>query len=218
MIRMTFLTRLCLVALALLLTAPATQAAPDTDTSKSKTAAKAKDAKSKDAKDSKSKDAKSKDAKGKDAKSEKKGKPSLLANYGDWGAFLAVSGKDKTCYALASPKERQPSSLKRDQAYVFISSRPAENVRNEISIIMGFAMKDGGEARAEVGSTTFDLIAKGPNAWVKNPAEEGRFIDALKKGGKLVVKASSIKGNATTDTYPLSGFSQALDRVQKECS
>jgi len=212
MIRMTFLTRLCLVALGLLLMAPATQAAPDTDTSKSKTAAKSKD--------SKSKDAKSKDAKAEKGKPEKKGsaKPSLLANYGDWGAFLAVSGKDKTCYALASPKERQPSSLKRDQAYVFISSRPAENVRNEISIIMGFAMKDGGEARAEVGSTTFDLIAKGPNAWVKNPAEEGRFIDALKKGGKLVVKASSIKGNATTDTYPLSGFSQALDRVQKECS
>jgi len=210
MIRMTFLTRLGLLALSLVLLAPVTQAAPD----KSKAAA-AKDEKAK------GKDAKaSAKEKPKDAKAEKKGsaKPSLLANYGEWGAFLAVSGKDKTCYALASPKERQPGNLHRDQAYVFISSRPAENVRNEISIIMGFAMKDGGEARAEVGSASFDLIAKGANAWVKNPAEEGRFIDALRRSGKLVVKAPSVKGNVTTDTYPLSGFSQALDRVQKECS
>jgi len=217
MIRMTFLTRFSLalsslMALSLVLMAPATQAAPD----KSKAAA-AKDEKAK-GRDAQAKS--SKETKPKDAKAEKKGnaKPSLLANYGEWGAFLAVSGKDKTCYALASPKDRQPGNLRRDQAYVFISSRPAENVRNEISIIMGFAMKDGGEARAEVGSASFDLIAKGANAWVKNPAEEGRFIDALRKSGKLVVKAPSVKGNVTTDTYPLSGFSQALDRVQKECS
>jgi len=144
-------------------------------------------------------------------------KPVLLANYGDWGAFLAQVGKDKTCYALASPKERMPAALQRDPAYVFISNRPAENVRNEISIIMGFPMKDGSAGRAEVGSAGFDLVAKGPNAWVKNPAEEAQFIDVMKKSAKLVIKASSIKGNTTTDSYSLTGFSQALDRVLKEC-
>jgi len=156
-------------------------------------------------------DSKKKDAKG-------AAKPALLANYGDWGAFLAQSGKEKTCYALASPKDRNPAGLQRDPAYVFISNRPAENVRNEISIIMGFPMKDGAAARAEIGSTGFDLVAKGPNAWVKNPAEEAQFIDMMKKSAKLVVKASSIKGNMTTDTYSLAGFSQALERVLKECS
>jgi invasion protein IalB len=145
-------------------------------------------------------------------------KPALLENYGDWGAFLAQTGKDKTCYALASPKERMPAGLQRDPAYVFISNRPAENVRNEISIIMGFPMKDGSSARAEIGNTGFELVAKGPNAWVKNPAEEAQFIDVMKKNAKLVVKASSIKGNATTDSYSLKGFSQALERALKECS
>jgi invasion protein IalB len=150
--------------------------------------------------------------------SKKTVKPALLANYGDWGAFLAQSGKEKTCYALASPKDRLPAGLQRDPAYVFISNRPSENVRNEISIIMGFQMKDGAAARADVGTTGFDLIAKGPNAWVKNPAEEAQFIDVMKKSAKLVVKAPSIKGHMTTDTYSLAGFSQALERVLKECS
>jgi len=154
----------------------------------------------------------------KDAKASAKGKPMPVATFGDWGTFLAQgNGKDKTCYALAQPKDRIPAALKRDPAYVFISNRPAENVRNEISIIMGFQMKDGSEARAEVAGTSFDLIAKGTNAWVKNPAEETQFIDALKKGSKLIVKAPSIKGNVTTDSYSLVGLSQALERVQKEC-
>jgi hypothetical protein len=159
--------------------------------------------------------AKKADAKTPDVKG---GKPVQVASFGDWGAFLAQgSGKDKTCYALAQPKDRAPAALKRDPAYVFISNRPGENVRNEVSIIMGFQMKDGSEAHAEVAGASFDLVAKGKNAWVKNPAEETQFIDAMKKGSKLVVKAPSIKGNVTTDSYSLAGLAQALERVHKEC-
>ncbi len=158
-------------------------------------------------------------AKGKDAKAAKgaePGKAVQLGTFGEWGAY-ATQGKTKTCYALAQPKSREPSSVKRDPAYVFISTRPAENVKSEISVIMGFPMKDGGEATAEIGDAEFGLIAKGSNAWVKNPAEEGRLIDAMKKGSKLVVKATSAKGKATTDTYSLSGLGQALDKARKEC-
>ena len=147
----------------------------------------------------------------------KKGKSVQIATFGDWRGFLAQTGKDKTCYALASPKDREPAALKRDPAYMFISNRPGENVHNEISIMLGFAVKDGGDAHAEVAGANFDLVAKGTNAWIKNPAEEGRFIDALKKGGKLVVKAPSTKGKTTTDSYMLSGLKQVLDKVQKEC-
>ncbi len=147
----------------------------------------------------------------------KSGKPVQVGSFSDWGAFLAEGGKDKTCYALATPKDRAPAKLKRDPAYIFISSRPAEKVRNEVSVIMGFAMKDGGEAKADIGGENFDLVAKGANAWIKNPAEEARFIDALKKGSKLIVKAPSIKGNVTTDTYSLAGISEALEKVQKDC-
>jgi invasion protein IalB len=155
------------------------------------------------------------DAKQTDKKPDQ-GKSTAMGQFGDWGAYQ-TQGKQKTCYALAQPKTREPDKLKRDAAYVFISYRPAENVKNEISIIMGFAMKDGGEAQATIGDSEFGLIAKGSNAWVKNPAEESHFIDAMKKGSKLIVKAASSKGKASTDTYSLAGLSQALDKVRKEC-
>ena len=48
------------------------------------------------------------------------------------------SGKSRICYTLAQPKTRDPEDLKRDPAYAFISERPAERVRNEVSFIMGF--------------------------------------------------------------------------------
>ncbi|PWB79424.1 MAG: hypothetical protein C3F11_20840 [Methylocystaceae bacterium] len=144
--------------------------------------------------------------------------PVPVGTYGDWSALTAHGqGKDKTCYALAEPKDRQPAKLSRDKAYVFISTRPSEGVRNEVAVIMGFPLKDGGSASADIDGDNFELVTKGTNAWVKNPAKEREFVEALKSGAKLVVKAPSVRGNVTADTYSLKGLSEALARVQKEC-
>jgi invasion protein IalB len=158
------------------------------------------------------------------------GKPSLVASYGDWGVYQTQAAKGRVCYTLAQPKERAPADLKRDPAYAFISDRPGEGVRHEISFIMGFDVasssadapdpkKKGADkaAMATVGDQTFELLAKTSNLWVKNPAKEGQLVDEMRKGAKLQVKAASKKGNMTLDTYSLVGFSQALDRVQKDC-
>ena len=84
---------------------------------------------------------------------------------------------------------------------------------------MGLPLKEGsGDAKAEVGTTTFDLVTKGQNAWMKNAAQEGQLIDVMKKHGRLVVKAPAVKGALATDSYSLSGLGQALDRVAKDCS
>jgi invasion protein IalB len=146
------------------------------------------------------------------------GKPQLVGTYGDWLAYQAQSPKSKICYALAQPKDRAPATLKGAQAYIFISSRPGEHVRNEISVIMGVPLKEGsGDAKAEVGTTAFDLVTKGQNAWMKNAAQESQLIDVMKKHGRLMVKAPVVKGGVATDSYSLSGLAQALDRVTKDC-
>jgi Invasion associated locus B (IalB) protein len=146
------------------------------------------------------------------------GKPEQLGAYGEWGAFLAQGGKDKTCYALGQPKDRQPKAkLKDTSAYIFISTRPGENVRNEVAINLGYGTKDGSAATAEIDGDGWELVTKGTNAWVKEQAREKEFVGALRGGSKLVVKASSSKGTSTTDTYALKGLSDALARVAQEC-
>ena len=146
------------------------------------------------------------------------GKPVLAGSYGDWGAYTTMNGKSKVCYVLGQPKERLPNGLKRDPAFLFISRRTAEGVKNEISFGMGFDLKEGlTVGTAEVSIVKVDLVAKGSNAWVKNPAEETTLLDAMKKGARLVVKAASKKNNVTSDSYPLNGLAQAWDRVLKDC-
>ena len=145
------------------------------------------------------------------------GKPALVQCYGDWGAYVAKGAKARTCYAIATPKERLPAALKRDPAYLFVSQRPGEGVRNEISFATGFDIKPDSGSRAEIGNVSFDLVSKGGNLWIKNAAEEAKALDVMRKGARVVVKAQSLRGNLTTDSYSLSGLAQALERVQKEC-
>jgi invasion protein IalB len=143
--------------------------------------------------------------------------PSLIAQYGDWGVYVSQTPKTKVCYALSQPKERQPGGLKRDPGYFFISTRPGENVHNELSVVVGFTIKDGADAIVDIGGASFPFFTKNDGAWMKNAAEEARLIDALRKGRDFTIKSTSLRGNATNDRYSLSGIGQALDRVDQEC-
>ena len=100
---------------------------------------------------------------------------------------------------------------------MFVTHRPADKVRNEIAIIMGFDVKPDSKPVAEIGGAQFELVAKGEHLWLRNAADEAKFIGALRKAPRLVIKAHSLRNNLTTDTYSLSGVAQALDRALKEC-
>ena len=147
------------------------------------------------------------------------GQPTLLGQFGDWGAYTANSGGRTLCYAIAKPSSQatQPAGRPRDPAYIFIATRPAENVRNEISVIIGYPFKPGFEASVDIGSAKYAMFTQADGAWVKNPAEEARMVDAMRKGADLVVSGESGKGTKSTDRYTLRGLGPALDRVAQEC-
>jgi invasion protein IalB len=140
---------------------------------------------------------------------------SAVAQFGDWGVFTSTTPRGKVCYAASQPKTRAPGNLQRDPAFFFLTSRPGENVRNEVSLTLGFPLK--GDATATIGSTSFALYTQATGAWIKNAAEEGRLVQAMRGGSQLTVRSTSGRGNVTTDTYSLNGLSQALDRVAQEC-
>jgi invasion protein IalB len=145
--------------------------------------------------------------------------PTLLGQYGDWGAYTATPSGTKVCFALGKPKvtKTEPSGRKRDQPYIFVSTRPAENVRNEVSVIIGYPFKSQSDATAEIGTTKFAMYTQNDGAWIKNVAEEARMIDAMRKGADLTVKGTSGRGTASTDTYSLKGLAQAIERIEQEC-
>jgi hypothetical protein len=145
--------------------------------------------------------------------------PTLLGQYGDWGAYTASPAGKKVCFALAKPKttKTEPAGRNRDPSYVFVSTRPAENVKNEVSIIIGYPFKTSSDATAEIGTAKFAMYTQNDGAWIKNVAEEARMVDAMRKGADLTVKGTSGRGTTSTDQYSLKGLAQALDKIEQEC-
>lgn len=142
----------------------------------------------------------------------------LLETSGKWQAFATQGqGRARTCYALGTPTERKPANLKDVKGYIFITSRPAEGVKHEISFVMNFDLKEGIEHQALIGEQKFTLVAKGQNLWMRNPAEEPRLLDAMRKGSALEVRATSKRGNATADKYALAGVTQTVRKAEEAC-
>ena len=147
------------------------------------------------------------------------GQPGLLGQFGDWGAYAGTSGGRKVCFALAKPASSQtnPAGRPRDPAYIFVSTRPAEKVQNEISVIIGYTFRPNADAVAEVGPTKFAMQTQNDGGWLKNAGDESRMIDAMRRSPELVVRGVSGRGTQSIDRYSLRGLSQALDRVTQEC-
>lgn len=145
--------------------------------------------------------------------------PTLIGQFGTWGAYTATPNGKKVCFALAKPSSSKtnPPNRPRDPAYAFVSTRPAEKVVNEVSIMIGYALKPGSESTLEVGGATYAMYTQGDGLWIKNAAEEERMVEAMRKGADVTVKGVSAKGTETTDTFSLKGLAQALDRLAQDC-
>jgi len=145
--------------------------------------------------------------------------PTLIGQFGTWGAYSAAPNGKKVCFALAKPSSSKtnPPNRPRDPAYAFVSTRPAEKVNNEVSVMIGYALKPGSESSVEVGGAAFAMYSQGDGLWIKNAAEEERMVEAMRKSADLVVKGVSSKGTETTDTFSLKGLAQALDKIAQDC-
>jgi invasion protein IalB len=145
--------------------------------------------------------------------------PTLIGQFGSWGAYSASPSGRKICFALAKPSSSKtnPPNRPRDPAFVFVSTRPSEKVANEVSVSMGYQLKPGSEGSMEIGSAKYAMYTQGDGLWIKNAAEESQMVDALRRGADVTVKGVSAKGTETTDVFSLKGLAQALDRVAQDC-
>jgi hypothetical protein len=146
-------------------------------------------------------------------------KPSLLGQYETWSAYTATPNGRKVCFAVARPASSQsdPPNRPREQVLAFVASRPAEKVKEEVSILIGYTFKPSSEATLAVGPAKFALYTQNDSAWVRHSGEEPKLLDAMRKGSDMVIKGTSERGTQTSDTFSLKGISQAIERMAQEC-
>lgn len=143
----------------------------------------------------------------------------LLETFGDWGAYSTGQGATKICYAMSQPKARKTKGKGLDPAYLFVTTKPRSGVTNEVSFILGFGTKKDGDGTAKIGGVSFALLTKDNSAWIKNAAEQGRFLSTLKRESRARLEVTTYSGrdNEVVDSYSLNGAGDALDRAAKEC-
>ena len=140
-----------------------------------------------------------------------------VGSFTDWSSFAHEDGGQKLCFVVSEPKTKEPKAVKRDPPHFFVSAWPKAGVRAEVSVKMGYAVKQGSEATVTIGAEAFRLFADADRAFVADPTQELKLLEAMKKGQRMVVKATSERGTATTDSYSLSGLAEALATLTTGC-
>ena len=141
-----------------------------------------------------------------------------LGKFKDWQSFVLVKEGVKTCFAQSIPVVKAPKKFKRDSSRLFISFRPAENIKNEISVTNGYEFKLKAPVSAKSGKKKYDLFSKGRFAWVVDNKDEVKLISTMKKASRLMIIGNSEKGTETTDHYSMMGFTKAYNSAKKSCS
>ena len=141
-----------------------------------------------------------------------------VGKFKDWESFVLLQDGNKTCFAQSIPVVRAPKKLKREPSRLFVSFRPAENIKNEISVTNGYEFKLKAPVTAKSGKRAYDLFSKGRYAWVADNNDEAKLILTMKKASRLMIIGNSDKGAQTTDHYSMMGFTKAYSAAKKSCS
>ena len=141
-----------------------------------------------------------------------------VGKFKDWESFVLIQEGNKICFAQSVPVVKAPKKFKRDASRLFISFRPAENIKNEVSVTNGYEFKLKASVSAKSGKKSYDMVSKGRFAWVTDDKDEVKLISTMKKASRLMIIGNSEKGTQTTDHYSMMGFTKAYNTAKKSCS
>jgi len=140
----------------------------------------------------------------------------MIKKSGEW-RVIAHDGTDgRICFAVATPKSSDPPAAA-NGAHFYVSAWPKDGVRAEISVKTSAPMKPGAPASIAIDQVFYKAFSRGDRAFVIDPTDELKLIEAMKKGSTATVLAQSEQGTVTRDIYSLSGISQALQAVSAGC-
>ena len=141
----------------------------------------------------------------------------LLGKSGGWAAYASQDRTGRVCYLIGQPQKSEPAGLARKPPMAMVTHRPAEKIANVVSLVEGYALKEGSSVALEIGGRKFELFTKDDSAWASTAELDKAIVAALAKGRRAVVKGIPQKGPPTTDIYALAGFAPALSLIDKAC-
>ena len=141
-----------------------------------------------------------------------------IGKFKDWETFTVTENNNKICFAQSIPILRAPKKFERNPSRLFISFRPTEDIKDEVSATSGYTFQKEKIVKAKTGKKTYDFFSQEEFAWILDTEEEQRFIKAMKKASRVMIIGRTEKGKQTIDHYSLMGFTKAYNTAKKNCS
>ena len=141
-----------------------------------------------------------------------------VGKFKDWETFTVTENDNKICFAQSIPILRAPKKFERNPSRLFITFRPSEDIKDEVSATSGYTFQKEKIVNAKTGKKTYDFFSREEFAWILDTEEEQRFIKAMKKASRVMIIGRTEKGKQTVDHYSLMGFTKAYNTAKKNCS
>lgn len=146
--------------------------------------------------------------------------PSLAAfveRFRDWSLYVHEDTSSKICFITSVPIKQEGNFSRRGQPRLFVTQFGGNNPRQEVSVDPGYTYRKGSTVEATIGRDRFELFTEGDRAWAKNAAEDGRLIEAMRRGDQIQVRGTSTRETWSLDTYSLAGFTAAHRAMTETC-
>ena len=140
--------------------------------------------------------------------------PRSTGKYKNWESFVVETDKGKICFAQTVPTKRAPGSIKRDKSKLFVTFRPSDEIKDEVSLTSGHDYKTS-SVTVSSGKRRYSFFSQKDFAWLLDDQEEKNFIKLMKRATNLIIKARTTKGAETTDHYSMMGFTKAYNTAKK---
>ena len=140
-----------------------------------------------------------------------------LGDFGKWQAYAFDENGAKACYIASQPTKDEGNYTERGKIYAMVTHRPAEKIRDEVSLAAGYTYKEETNVSVSIDGKNFRLTPVEDTAWAPDTTSDQRMVAAMKAGTIMVVQGTSARGTQTRDTYSLIGFSKAYRTAANAC-
>lgn len=143
----------------------------------------------------------------------------LLGSFRDWDAFVLKTDAGQTvCYMISVPKVKTPKSLRHGNPFITVTHKPAKQIRNEFNFIAGYKFQKGSDVRVSIDKKRVkELFTSEDGAWAYDPKQDDALVASMKRGNRLLLNATSGRGNGTSYSFSLSGFTAAHNAITSSC-
>lgn len=142
--------------------------------------------------------------------------PRMIGSSDSWSAWKVYENKAAICYVYSDALSKKPEHLDHGRVSLFVRRLRSSKIRTEASLQVGYEFAPTA-IRIAVDGKRFTMIPRGSYAWLRRTEREAEFARALEKGRMATIEATSRRGNRTSYSFPLKGFTAVMKKARQGC-